>query len=269
MEEKNLFEVYGVPKPEETEAQQPDAQAAQDEGGNESGQTKEENAGFAAARRKAERERDAAVQKAKQEADARVKSVLAKARLVNPYTKQPITTEAELDAWDQANQQKIREKLKRDGNLSDEDYDALVQGTPEVRRARQVVERDEAAQREQMRRQVEQEMQEITRLDPEITDLQALARQPDYAQIYEKVEQGYSLIDAFRTVRFDRLKGSASTQAALNRAGKEHMAQTKARGDGSLMVPERIKQNYRALNPRATDEQIAQHYNRMMRERGD
>lgn len=217
--------------------EQTDAGSEDDDGGRKTKQSSKENSKYAAARRQAERERDAAIEEVKQQAQADMDKLIAGMKLTNPYTKQPITTKAEYDEYQKTHGERTRDKLKRDGNLSDEDYEALVGEVPEVRQARKIVQDNEARQREEMRRQVEQEIAEISRLDPSIKDAQDLQNQPDYPAIYAKIEQGYTLIDAFRTVRFDRLRAEPSRQAELNRRGKQHLEGTQSRGQGSATVP--------------------------------
>lgn len=223
---------------EETETEeQTDAGSEDDDGGQKPKQSSKENSRYAAARRQAERERDAAIARVKEEAQADMDKLIAGMKLTNPYTNQPITTKAEYDAYQKTHGEKTREKIKRDNDLSDDDYMALMNDTPEVRQAQQIVRENEDRQKAQMRRQVELEIAEIGKLDPAIRNAQDLANQPDYPEIYAKIEQGYTLIDAFRTVRFDQLRGGASVQAALNQAGKSHLNSTQARGKGGVTVP--------------------------------
>ena len=81
------------------------------------GQSAEENARYAAARRKAEQERDAAIERARADAQAEAKRVIDEAfqgsGLVNPYTKQPIQSKADFDAYKQAFEEDQRAKLRR------------------------------------------------------------------------------------------------------------------------------------------------------------
>lgn len=249
------------------------------EGGNDSseeegeaGQNAEQNAKFAAARRKAEAERDAAVEKAKAEAQAEAARVINEAfknsGLVNPYTKQPITTKEEYDAYRQRYEAERKKAMMRKSGMSDADFDAFVQNLPEVREAREAKEQAEQAKREAQqaaaRVKVDEQLKEIGALDPSIRSMEDLAKMPTYPKFYELVKKGNTLTDAFKLANYDALtKGAAAgaRQAALNAAqGKQHMGQTQTRGAGAVSVPAEVMEQYRAFNPDATEAEIRAHY---------
>ena len=249
------------------------------EGGNDSseeegeaGQNAEQNAKFAAARRKAEAERDAAVEKAKAEAQAEAARIINEAfknsGLVNPYTKQPITSKEEYDAYRQRYEAERKKAMMRKSGMSDADFDAFVQNLPEVREAREAKEQAEQAKREAQQAaakvKVDEQLKEIGALDPSIRSMEDLAKMPTYAKFYELVKKGNTLTDAFKLANYDALtKGAAAgaRQAALNAAqGKQHMGQTQTRGAGAVSVPAEVMEQYRALNPDATEAEIRAHY---------
>lgn len=249
------------------------------EGGNDSseeegeaGQNAEQNAKFAAARRKAEAERDAAVEKAKAEAQAEAARVINEAfknsGLVNPYTKQPITSKEEYDAYRQRYEAERKKAMMRKSGMSDADFDAFVQNLPEVREAREAKEQAEQAKREAQQAaakvKVDEQLKEIGALDPSIRSMEDLAKMPTYAKFYELVKKGNTLTDAFKLANYDALtKGAAAgaRQAALNAAqGKQHMGQTQTRGAGAVSVPAEVMEQYRAFNPDATEAEIRAHY---------
>lgn len=238
----------------------------------ETGQNAEQNAKFAAARRKAEAERDAAVEKAKAEAQAEAARVINEAfknsGLVNPYTKQPITTKEEYDAYRERFDAEKKKAVMRKSGMSDADFDAFVQNLPEVREAREAKEQAEQAKREAQRAaakvKVDEQLKEIGALDPTIRSMEDLAKMPTYAKFYELVKKGNTLTDAFKLANYDALtKGAAAgaRQAALNAAqGKQHMGQTQTRGAGAVSVPAEVMEQYRAFNPDATEAEIRAHY---------
>ena len=249
------------------------------EGGNDSseeegeaGQNAEQNAKFAAARRKAEAERDAAVEKAKAEAQAEAARIINEAfknsGLVNPYTKQPITSKEEYDAYRQRYEAERKKAMMRKSGMSDADFDAFVQNLPEVREAREAKEQAEQAKREAQQAaakvKVDEQLKEIGALDPSIRSMEDLAKMPTYAKFYELVKKGNTLTDAFKLANYDALtKGAAAgaRQAALNAAqGKQHMGQTQTRGAGAVSVPAEVMEQYRAFNPDATEAEIRAHY---------
>ena len=240
-------------------------------------QSAEENSKYAAARRKAEAERDAAVAKAKSEAEVEkqkaVDEVYKDLGLTNPYTKQPITTKAEYDAWrQQADIEKKSAMLKKSG-MSEGEFETFVANLPEVKSAREMKAQAEEvlkqAQAENARVKVNEQIAEISKLDPSIKSLDDLRAMENYNELYDRVKRGQSLVEAYKLTNFDRLtKASADTarQATLNSvAGKSHLDKTSTRGTGASAVPAGIAEMYRMLNPNATDAEIQKHYNKQLK----
>lgn len=240
-------------------------------------QTPEQNAQFAAARRKAEAERDAAIAKAKEDAKAEAQRTIDEAfrnsGLTNPYTKKPITSKAEYDEYRARFEAEKKARILKKSGMSDEEFQQFVQGLPEVKQAKeaQAAAETEArqAREQQAKLKVEEQLKEITALDPTIQDLKDLAKMETYPKFYELVKRGNTLTDAFKLANYDALTGraaAASRQAAINSAqGKQHLSPTTQRGAGAVSVPADIKAEYLAFNPDATDAEIQQHYNRYMK----
>ena len=230
------------------------------------GQSAEENARYAAARRKAEQERDAAIERARADAQAEAKRVLDDAfrgsGLVNPYTKQPITSKAEFDAYKQAFEQDQRAKLLKRSGMNEAQFDAFIQSIPEVRRAKEA---ETAANRARAEMKVEAQMAEIRKLNPNIQTVRDLAGMETYPQLYAMVQRGYDLADAYRLANFTELskrEAGAARQSAINAVkSKSHLAPVAERsGTAEIVVPEETKQLYRQLNPGVTDDEIKRHY---------
>lgn len=240
-------------------------------------QTPEQNAQFAAARRKAEAERDAAIAKAKEDAKAEAQRTIDEAfrnsGLTNPYTKKPITSKAEYDEYRARFEAEKKARILKKSGMSDEEFQQFVQGLPEVKQAKEAQAAAETAARQareqQAKLKVEEQLKEITALDPTIQDLKDLAKMETYPKFYELVKRGNTLTDAFKLANYDALTGraaAASRQAAINSAqGKQHLSPTTQRGAGAVSVPADIKAEYLAFNPDATDAEIQQHYNRYMK----
>ena len=240
-------------------------------------QTPEQNAQFAAARRKAEAERDAAIAKARQAAPAEAQRTIDEAfrnsGLTNPYTKKPITTKAEYDEYRARFEAEKKARILKKSGMSDEEFKQFVEGLPEVKQAKEAQAAAETAARQareqQAKLKVEEQLKEISALDPTIKELKDLAKMETYPKFYELVKRGNSLTDAFKLANYDALTGraaAASRQAAINSAqGKQHLSPTTQRGAGAVSVPADVKAEYLAFNPDATDAEIQQHYNRYMK----
>lgn len=262
------------PAGEETQEPAPAQETA--EGGEErrERQTPEQNAAFAAARRKAEAERDAAVEKARTDAQEEARRTIDEAfrnsGLVNPYTKQPITSKAEYDEYRQRYDAERKASLLKKSGMSDAEFSAFIDGLPEVQQAKAAQRAAEQARRAAMETQAklrtEEELKEIGKLDPNIRELKDLTAMETYPRFLELVKRGNTLLDAYRLANIDALTSGAAAatrQAAINAVqSKRHMDRTKERGTGAMRVPEDVKAMYRALNPGATDAEIQAHYNR-------
>lgn len=240
-------------------------------------QTPEQNAKFAAARRKAEAERDAAIAKARQDAQAEAQRTIDEAfrnsGLTNPYTKKPITSKAEYDEYRTRLEADRKARLLKKSGMSDDEFREFVQGLPEVKQAKEAQAAAETAARQareqQAKLKVEEQLKEISALDPSIQELKDLAKMETYPKFYELVKRGNALIDAFKLANYEALTGraaAASRQAAINSAqGKQHLSPTTQRGAGAVSVPADVKAEYLAFNPDATDAEIQQHYNRYVK----
>lgn len=250
------------------------AQAETQEKPKEPTQKTEEDARYAAARRKAEQERDQAIAQARQEAKAQAQRTIDEAfrnaGLTNPYTNQPITSKAEYDAYLERFQAEQRENIQKKSGMSQVQFSQFLNSLPEIRQAREAQAKAEQATR-QAREQaakanLEQQMKEISKMDPTIKGLGDLAKMVNYQQFVDLVKRGNTFTDAYKLANFDALTqraAQASRQTAMQAAAsKEHLTATTQRGQGAVTVPDEVKAEYRAFNPDATDEEIARHYNK-------
>lgn len=225
-------------------------------------QSAEENARYAAARRKAEQERDAGIAQAQQQAQRSLDEAIAALGQTDPYTGKPVTTKAEWDAWKAREAEERSKEVAESAGMSKTEFDAFVDNLPAVRDYRQAA---DAARRQQEKMVLAEQLTEIGKLDPTIKTVEDLVKRPEYRQIYSYVQNGkLSIVEAFKLANYDSLTQSAAVgarQAAMNSAAsKEHMAPTQTRGAGAVTVPKDVKDMYRLYNPDATDAEIQAHY---------
>lgn len=216
-------------------------------------QTKEERAQHAAARRKAEE--DARVAKG-------VDDAIAALGLVNPYTGKAVTNKADFEEYGKAQGKEKEDAFLDKTGVTKEELKSYVEGLPEVQRAKQI---EADLERQKQQTALDAAIAEVTKIDPAIKTLDDLRKLPNYQEIYDRAMHGYSLADAYWCVNRDRLTQKASAaakQAALNRAGKDHLTATTSRGEGAIDVPADVMETYRILNPKATDAEIRDHYNK-------
>ena len=173
---------------------------------------------------------------------------------LDPYTNKPITSEADLQAYQQAYQ---RDQMQQAG-LDPSMLDQMIANNPTVRHAQEVLDR---VQMEEGERQMNEAIKEISHLDPSITDVAALANHPNAPVFNEYVNRGYSLVDAFRLANFDQLTGkraAAAKQQAMNNVnGKSHLTTTagNAGGDDIVIDPQEMQMMKHAF-PNLTHAQL-------------
>ena len=257
-----------APAVEETEeSEQPQAEAPEQE------PKTDRDAQLAAARRKAEAERDAAIAQAKEDAQKQVDEFFKTSGLMNPYTGQPITTRAEYEAYRERFEADQKAKLMEKAGITQEEFQAFVQGLPEVRAARQAKAEAEAAARQareqEAKARVDEQLRQIQAIDPTVKELGDLAKLDTYPKLYDMVKRGYSILDAYRLANYDTLTqraAEASRKAAINSVqSKQHLKATESRGGGAIPVPDSVLEEYRVLNPGATKEEIQKHYQSYMK----
>lgn len=239
-------------------------------------QTADENAKYAAARRKAEKERDDAIAAERARSEAAIQDMLTKAGFVNPYTGQPVKTKAEFDAYitkrdeDAAKQaaEKRNRELRKAG-LSQETIDSIVSEHPAVKQAR------EMAQQQQIRLQQERAAQAkaaldadvklISELDPDVKTVEDVVKAENFKEILALTRRGYKLSDAYRLINADKIaerkfaeRMTAAKQAEMNKKNsKDHLKATgKGKTGGDEPLSKETIERYRQLMPNATIEQI-------------
>lgn len=236
-------------------------------------QSAEENSRFAAARRKAERERDLAVKRAKDDAKKELDGAIKSLGIKDPFSGKLIETKAEYDEYVSRQSEEKRNRFLRRNGISDEEFAELVDDIPEVREARaQATEAKAEAERlktEEAKRRVDEQLAEVSKLNPDIKSLSDLSKMPTYPAFYEAVQKGISIIDAYKLANYDSLMSNAasiSRRQTLNAVnGKGHLSKTETRGTGAVTVPADVRDAYRIMNPNATDAEIERHYNKYIK----
>ena len=222
-------------------------------------QTDEENARYAAMRRKAEAD-------AEKRMNAELDKSIASLGLTDPYTNKPITNHAEMQAYRQRFVEEQRKEMQEKAGMSPDDYQRFVDSLPEVQAGK-------AAQQKVMdleiRAKIDSQMREIQMISPEIKSMEDLSKLDNFDKLYDMVGKGYELADAYKVLNYDRLTAKAAEaakQQALNSiGGKNHLQPVTPRGQGAVPVPADVVAEYRALMPEATDAEIQAHYNKYTR----
>lgn len=214
-----------------TEVTEVSDQSAGQDNGQEQPENLSENNRWEISRRRAEKEADARVQREVQAALAQRDAEFARrfGRYVNPKTGKPIANERDyletLDAQEEAAREK---RIAETGRVTADDMRAIAR--KEV--AAQQAELAKQAEMERMRvegiRQLNEQMAELSRLDPTLKTEADLLKMDNFAQFDALVRNGLDLVSAYKVVNFDRAQkktAEAAKQAAINSAkGTGHLA---------------------------------------------
>lgn len=239
-------------------------------------QSAEDNAKYAAARREAERERDAAIAKMKAEHDAELDKAISALGLENPYTGKPVTNRAELEAYKKQHSEETRKQMQEraeEAGLSEEEIQNLVKSHPDFQQAMQIVSEAKAAKEaaEQVKAQstLDAAVKEVHELDPSISSFEDLRKHESWSEVENRVRRGYTFADAFyfanRNAIEQRKMAAMEQQIRNSMNGKGHLDSSSPKGDGGITVPSDVMAEYRAINPGATDEQIMRSYAKYLR----
>lgn len=224
-------------------------------------QIPDRNAVFAEMRRKAEAE---AKLKAQSMAVEEVDKVFADMGLRDPYTDKPITTKAEYDAYKaKHNAENITAELGKAG-ISPDVINSIISSHPAIKEASEAAQAyktaQEQAQQQSARVRLDEQIKEISTLDPSIKTADDLMALPVYDKIRDYVRRGLTIVEAYKLTNMDKLtdkQTAAATQSAINKvASKEHLTSTTARGKGDNPIPRKQLEMYRLLRPNMTDKEI-------------
>lgn len=245
--------------------------------GEQGGQSAEERHRQAEARRKAERESYKAQLKQELEAEnaKKMDSIIASMGRVNPFTKKPINTMAELEEYNRENdKRKKAERLSKLG-ISQEDFDELVENHPTVKAAKEAAAALQQQKAELARAQQDEElraeMAEISKIDPNIKSPTDLMNHPMYAEVKRLVQENdHSIAEAFRIAtepaRAKEQNDRVRQSAAMAASGKSHLSSMQAAGGTApqITVPEAVMKGYRLSNPKITPEEARKKYARYL-----
>lgn len=184
--------------------------------------------------------------------------------ILNPYTNQPIRTEADLTAYRSAFAAEEQRQQLEEMGVSKEVLDSYIQNHPAMQQAQQVIHQQEqqaandfmAKEFEAMKKEFPdcglESPQQLNETEAGRRALQMWANAP-----------GITLADAYAATHRKELskkQSAAAKQAAMNEMNsKGHLRQTKgsnAKGD----VPAEIAAEYKKYFPNATHEKIAEMY---------
>lgn len=234
-------------------------------------QSDEENARYASIRRKAEedarRKYEAEISRQNAERDAAYAEMCK--GINHPVTGKPITTEAEYrDALIQ--QKRIETEAEfREKGIDPNVINQMIESNPLVMQAKQVIEKSKA---DEAQMQLQRDLEEITKIDPNIKGMEDIANLPNCGEIIARVENGASLVDAYKAANFDailRNQSASARQQAINEIrGKSHLNTPNgvAQTDDSVDVPLDILNRWKSEGK--SEKQIKELYNTVIKKLG-
>ena len=226
-------------------------------------QTPEENARYAAIRRKAE---DDARRKYEIEMGQMNQQIAAMCKgITHPTTGQPITNVRDyMDALAIQQRQASEQELQEKG-VDPSMINRMIETNPVVMQAQRVIEQSMATEAEAM---IQNDLAQISQYDPSIKSINDLAALPNFPDILERVQRGANLVEAYKTVNFDNFMqhtNKAARQQAINQMrGKSHLATQSTNvdtNDDYEEVPAEIMARFKAEGK--TEKQIRELYKKV------
>ena len=222
-------------------------------------QSAEENARYAAIRRRAEEE---ARKRYESEIGSLNQQITAMCQgVTHPTTGQPITNVRDYVDALQIQQRQARDQELKEKGIDPSVIDRMIESNPVVMQAQQVIEQNKMTQAEQA---LQNDLAEISKYDPSIKGIKDLSTLPNFPEILSRVERGASLIDAYKMVNFDTFMqhtNEAARQQAINQMrGKEHLTTQKgvAEAEDYVEVPAEIMSRMKSEGK--TEKQIRELY---------
>lgn len=221
-----------------------------------------------------QREMEAQRQASEAAAQARVDRIYADmfAGQVNPYTGQPIRSEADYRAYQEADRQAQRTAQLQSAGIDPDTVRGMVDEA--VRPLRAQVQRQELAAMREMARSVDTRAQESIRqgvetvrqlYGAEVSSVEDIVAMPTGQQFNQYIQKGLTIEEAYYMANrreIDAKRLGAARQAGINRAnGKGHLAGVgTAAGQGAYQPTAEEKAAFREFMPDATDAEIAKAY---------
>lgn len=229
-------------------------------------QSAEENSRYAAARRRAEQEFAERQRAEDLEYERRFKDY------ENPITHQPIRSRKDyFDALDAQERLQMEQNLAS-GNVDVKTLDDYIQrqvaNNPMVQQAQALMEQNKRAQIES---NIAEGVKEIQKLNANVKSIDDVIAGEKGTQIIGYVQNGMSLVDAYKLANFDVLMNNnknASKQAAINNIkGTQHLNTTdgvSSSDNGGVEIPQSELGKWRRAYPDLSLKELRKKYNKVL-----
>ena len=224
-------------------------------------QSAEENARYAAIRRKAEADAQRRYEAEMGQMNQQIAAMCS--GITHPLTGQPIT-----NVHDYIDALAIQQRQANESELQEKGVDPalinrMIETNPVVMQAQQVIESNNAAMAGAA---LQRDLAELSKIDPNIKDINDLANMPTFPQMLDFVarNEGVSIVDAYKVFNFGNAihqTNQAARQQAINQMrGKDHLATQNgvAQEDDYVEVPPEIMSRFKSEGK--TEKQIRSLY---------
>lgn len=243
-----------------------DVAGAEEPGTAEPEQSPDVNAQYAAIRRKAEEDARLKAESEQKKVNAMFVELFGK--MNNPKTGRPIQTAEEyIEAVKAQQRTQIEERMKQ-GGVDPSIIQQLIASDPTVREAHEIMERQKVAEQDA---RIAREIADIAKVNPAIKNVDDLAKDASFPEVYERWEKSgrqESLFDIYRLVNFDALtlqRSEAAKQAAINQAkGKQHLTKTNGveqPATENVPIPDSVLQSWKEAYPNLSMQELTAKYN--------
>lgn len=228
-------------------------------------QTPEQNAAYAAMRRKAEADAQRKYQSEQQRLDAMYAKRFE--GLTNPETGQPIRTPAEyLEALDAQDRLQAKEEMQQAG-IDPSVIDRAIANSPIVREAQAAMDQLNQIQSQRM---IEEDIRTVIQFDPSVNNEQDILSQENFGDVMDYVTShpGMRFAEAYKLVNFDRLasqRATAAKQQTINQAkSKGHLSSPAglSNDDNSVDIPPEKLEMWRDFFPDKSAKELREMYNK-------
>jgi len=265
---------------EDQEAAEPDEDEEYDDEGendqevaepDEEGQSAEENAKYAAARRKAERDAEKRIEQMRQEMLDEESAKIAALGIVDPYTGETVDSMEGFQRYTESLAEERRNSLMEkmtDNGLTEEEIDSLVSVHPDVMKAREESVRLEQLEQQKIREQndalFKEELEKIMEMDPTIRSASDLFEHENREAMEDMIRRNYSISDAYflanKDALIERQLAGAKQETRNSLAGRGHMEPTASRGSGGVEMSAEDMKAFREIMPDVSREEIEKFY---------
>lgn len=186
-------------------------------------QSAEENARYAAIRRRAEEDARKKYENILNPLDQKVAALCNGA--THPVTGKPVTNVIEyFDALENQERMQREQELQEKG-IDPSFIDRAIAENPMVQTANRIIQEQQKAAATNA---LQNDISRVMEIDPSIKSFDDLAALPNFSEIARQVERGLSLVEAYKMVNFDNFMqhaNQAARQQAINQMrGKDHLA---------------------------------------------